>query len=126
MKLRRSDEARTVYLDPDGDEIDRGTMLDMLRGKSLSESKTILARYQKAKARVWLSRDRKPMAQSYSDVVSAIEIKPADAEERRSQLLKAMREALEKASAPDASLEDLLKSQRLQLEYQEFIALLDD
>lgn len=126
MKLRRSDDVRTVYFDEEGNEVERDDMLVKVQGLSLTEGKVLRSGHRKTTARTWAGRDGTPMATSYGDMVTSIEIKPANADERRVQLLQQMREALDRASRPDATPADLLESQRLQLEYHEFMALLDD
>lgn len=125
MKLRRGD-VQTVYLDAEENEVERDDVLAEVQGLSLSESKGVVGHYEKVTRREWMDREGKTVATSYGDIVMGIEIKPANANERRVALLREMREALDRASAPDATQADMLESQRLQLEYHEFMALLDD
>lgn len=126
MKLKKGTEVRTIYFDEQYMQHPREEVLGQVQGKSISEGKEIVKRYKKKQAQSWVDREGNIRAWTYSPHVLEVEIKPADAEARRADYLKQLREALDKISKPGATTEDIAAALRLQIEYEEFKSLLDD
>lgn len=125
MKLRRGD-SRIIYLDDEGHEVEREDMLVQVQGKSISEGKAIVADHEKTTLWEWTDREGRTVARSYGSEVVGIEIKPADADARRADYLRRLREAQQRVASPDATPQDMADAMALQIEYMEFLSLLDD
>src|SRR5690606_37278704 len=127
MKLRKRNETRTVYFDAAGNEHPREEILVQVQGKPISEGRQIVSQYERVEAVGWADREGNIVAWSYSPIVSSIEIKPADADARRADYLRRLREAQTKCARPDATPQDVAEAMRLMIEYEEFrSSLLDD
>lgn len=127
MKLRKADQHRIIYLDNGGNEHPREELLEAVQGKSISEGKEIVSKYERLEAIGWADREGNIVAWSYSPLLASIEIKPADAEARRADYLRRLREAQTKCARPDATPQDVAEAMRLMIEYEEFrSSLLDD
>lgn len=134
MKLKRLDRCNRVYFDVQGNKHPREDILVQVQGKSISEGKEIVRQYQRADEYEWTDRDGNVIARSYTPAVLVIEIKPADADARRADYLRRLREAQARvaslAGQPDASPQEIAAAtadaMRLMAEYEEFISLLDD
>lgn len=125
MKLRRG-ERRIIYLDHEGSERERDDMLQLVHGKTLSEGKAIVSEHEKTTLWEWTDREGRTVARSYGSEVVGIEIKPADADARRADYLRRLREAQQRVASPDATPQDMADAMALQIEYMEFLSLLDD
>lgn len=125
MKLRRG-EVRYVYLDEDENVVERSDLLAQVQGKPLTEAKGIVDKHRKTVLREWTDREGNTLARSYGHEVVGIEIKPADADAKRADFLRRLREAQAKVARPDATPQDMAEAMALQIEYMEFLALLDD
>lgn len=126
MKLRKTDQRRIVYLDSEGGEHPREELLEAVQGKSISEGKAIVRQYEQLEVVGWANRAGETVAWSYSPLVASIEIKPADAEARRADYLRRLREAQARCARPDATPQDMAEAMKLMVEYQEFLDLLAD
>lgn len=126
MKLRKTDQRRIVYLDSEGGEHPREELLEAVQGKSISEGKAIVRQYERLEVVGWANRAGEIVAWSYSPLVASIEIKPADAEVRRADLLRRLREAQAKLARPDPTPQDLSEALRLQIDYLELMDQLAD
>src|SRR5690606_3744744 len=126
MKLRRGEEKRIVYFDADLNEHERDEVLAQVQGKTISQGKMVVQQYNKKEAYPWMDREGNIVAWTYSPHVIELEIKPADAEQKKAEYLRRLREALEKVSKPDATPQDMAEALKLQLEYEEFKAMLED
>lgn len=125
MKLRKGD-SRIVYLDAEGNESERPDMLAMVQGKTITEGKQIVCRYEKTTLSEWTDREGNVVVRTYGDIVGAIEVKPADADTRRAVLLGRLREAQAKVARPDATPQDMAEAMALQIEYLELMDQLAD
>lgn len=125
MKLRRS-ASRIVYVDADENIVERDEMLAQVQGKSLSEGKEIVAQHEKTTMYEWVDREGNVAARTYGNLVAHVEVKPADADARRAEYLRRLREAQAKCARPDATPQDMAEAMRLMIEYQEFLDLLAD
>lgn len=125
MKLRRG-ERRIIYLDHEGSERERDDMLQLVHGKTLSEGKAIVSEHEKTTLQEWTDREGSVVARSFGTSVVGIEIKPADADAKRADFLRRLKEAQAKVARPDATPQDMAEAMKLQVEYLEFLALLDD
>lgn len=125
MKLRRG-EVRDVYLDDDGNEVERAALLEQVQGRSLNEAKKVVAQHRKVRLQEWTDREGNTLARSYGHEVVGIEIKPADADARRADLLKRLKDAQARVVRPDATPEDLAEAMKLQIEYLELMDMLAD
>ena len=125
MKLRRG-ESRVVYLQGDGESVERAVVLSMVQGKPLSEGKSIVKQFQKVTETTWVDKRGQPQAKSFCDFVLSISIKPADAEEKQKELLDDLKAGLEAVSKDDCSLEDIRKALKAQIAYSEFMELVND
>src|SRR5690606_30495021 len=126
MKLRKTNETRTVYFDAAGNEHPREEILVQVQGKPISDGKQIVSQYERVEAVGWADREGNIVAWSYSPIVASIEIKPADADARRADYLRRLREAQAKCVRPDATPQDMAEAMALMIEYQEFLDLLND
>lgn len=126
MKLRKTNETRTVYFDAAGKEHPREEILVQVQGKPISEGKQIVSQYERVKAVGWADREGNIVAWSYSPIVASIEIKPADADARRADLLRRLKDAQARVVRPDATPEDLAEAMKLQIEYLELMDMLAD
>jgi hypothetical protein len=125
MKLRRG-ESRVVYLQDDGEPVERGVVLNMVQGKPLSEGRSVVEQFQKVTETTWVDKRGQPQAKSYCDFVLSISIQPTNAEEKQKELLDDLKAGLEAISREDASLEDIRKALRAQIAYSEFMDLVND
>ena len=125
MRLRRS-ASRIVYIDADENIVERDEMLAQVQGKSLSEGKEIVAQHEKTTMYEWVDREGNVVARTYGNLVAQVEVKPADADARRAEYLRRLREAQAKCARPDATPQDMAEAMRLMIEYQEFLDLLAD
>lgn len=125
MKLRRG-EVRDVYLDEDENVVERSDLLAQVQGKPLTEAKGIVDKHRKTVLREWTDREGNTLARSYGHEVVGIEIKPADADARRADLLKRLKDAQARVVRPDATPEDLAEAMKLQIEYLELMDMLAD
>lgn len=125
MRLRRS-ASRIVYFDADENILERDEMLAQVQGKSLSEGKEIVSQHKKTTMYEWVDREGNVVASTYGNLVAQVEIKPADADARRAEYLRRLREAQAKCARPDATPQDMAEAMRLMIEYQEFLDLLAD
>jgi hypothetical protein len=125
MKLRRG-ESRVVYLQDDGESVERAVVLSTVQGKPLSEGKSIVKQFQKVTETTWVDKRGQPQAKSFCDSVISISIKPGNAEEKQRELLDDLKARLEAISREDASLEDIRKALRAQIAYSEFMDLVND
>ena len=125
MKLRRG-EVRDVYLDEDENVVERSDLLAQVQGKPLTEAKGIVGKHRKTVLREWTDREGNTLARSYGHEVVGIEIKPADADARRADLLKRLKDAQARVVRPDATPEDLAEAMKLQIEYLELMDMLAD
>jgi len=126
VKLKRLDRCNRVYFDVQGNKHPREDILIQVQGKSISEGKDIVRQYQRADEYEWTDRDGNVIARSYTPAVLVIEIKPADADARRADYLRRLREAQARCARPDATPQDMAEAMRLMIEYQEFLDLLAD
>jgi len=126
VKLKRLDRCNRVYFDVQGNKHPREDILAQVQGKSISEGKEIVRQYQRADEYEWTDRDGNVIARSYTPAVLVIEIKPADADARRAEYLRRLREAQAKCARPDATPQDMAEAMALMIEYQEFLDLLND
>lgn len=125
MRLRRS-ASRIVYFDADENILERDEMLAQVQGKSLSEGKEIVSQHEKTTMYEWADREGNVVAHTYGNLVARIDVKPADADARRAEYLRRLREAQAKCARPDATPQDMAEAMRLMIEYQEFLDLLAD
>lgn len=125
MKLRRS-ASRIVYVDADENIVERDEMLAQVQGKSLSEGKEIVAQHEKTTMYEWVDREGNVVARTYGNLVAQVEVKPADADARRADLLKRLKDAQARVVRPDATPEDLAEAMKLQIEYLELMDMLAD
>jgi hypothetical protein len=125
MKLRRG-ENRVVYLQGDGEPVEREVVLSMVQDKPLSEGRSVVKQFQKVTETTWVDKKGQPQAKSFSDSVLSISIKPANAEEKQRELLDELKAGLEAISKDDCSLEDIRKALKAQIAYSEFMELVND
>lgn len=125
MKLKRG-EAITVYIDADSGIVERPDMLAQVQGRSLTDAKKIVSKHRKTVMYAWFDREGNEVGRSFGSNVVSMEIKPANAEERKLDYLRRLREALSRVSKPDATQQDVAEALALQIEYQEFLAQLED
>ena len=126
MKLKKHGEPVVVYFDATGEKHYRDYVLAQVQGKPISEGKAVVSQYQRAEEQEWVDRDGNVIARSFTPDVMSIEIKPADADARRADYLRRLREAQAKCARPDATPQDMAEAMRLMIEYQEFLDLLAD
>lgn len=134
MKLKKNGEPVVVYFDATGEKHYRDYVLAQVQGKPISEGKAVVSQYQRAEEQEWVDRDGNVIARSFTPDVMSIEIKPADADARRAEYLRRLREAQARvaslAGQPDASPQEIAAAtadaMRLMAEYEEFMSLLDD
>lgn len=125
MKLRRG-ESRVVYLQGDGEPVERGVVLNMVPGKPLSEARSVVKQFQKVTETTWVDKRGQPQAKSYCDSVISISIKPANAEEKQKELLDELKAGLEAISKDDCSLDDIRRALKAQIAYSEFMEMVND
>ncbi len=125
MKLSRG-ESKIVYLQGDGEPVERGVVLSMVQGKPLSEGRSVVEQFEKGTETTWVDKRGHPQAKSFCDSVISISIKPENAEEKQRELLDDLKAGLEAISEEDASLEDIRKALRAQIAYSEFMDLVND
>ena len=125
MKLRRG-ESKIVYLQGDGEPVEREVVLGMVQGKPLSEGRSIVEKFEKATEITWVDKRGQPQAKSFCDSVISISIKPENAEEKQKELLDDLKAGLEAISEDDCSLEDIRKALKAQIAYSEFMDLVSD
>jgi hypothetical protein len=125
MKLRRG-ESRVVYLQNDGEPVEREVVLNMMQDKSLSERRSIVEQFKKVTETTWVDKKGRPQAKSYCDFVLSISITPINAEEKQKELLDELKAGLEAISKDDCSLEDIRKALKAQIAYSEFMELVND
>ncbi|HQE50277.1 MAG TPA: hypothetical protein PKV93_13120, partial [Fervidobacterium sp.] len=109
MKLRRG-ESRVVYLQVDDEPVEREVVLNMVQGKPLSETRSVVKQFQKVTETTWVDKRGQPQAKSYCDSVISISIKPANAEEKQKELLDELKAGLEAISKDDCSLDDIRRA----------------
>lgn len=125
MKLRRSEMKQVVYLGGEEGVVPREKMLERVTGRPISESKALLARYSRAEGYTWTNRRGQVVAVTSPSVFN-VNVKYADEDKRRTEYLQKLREALDKVTKPDVTPADMAEALRLQIEYLEFLSLLDD
>lgn len=125
MRFRRGAK-RVIYLGENESVVERPAMLAMVQGKTISQGKQILSQYEKTTVQEWTDREGTVAAHTFGDMVLAMDIKPADADAQRADFLRRLREAQAKVARPDATPQDMAEAMALQIEYMEFLALLDD
>ena len=125
MKLRRG-ESRVVYLQGDGEPVEREVVLSMVQDKPLSEGRSVVEQFQKVTETTWVDKRGQPRAKSYCDSVTSISIKPANAEEKQRELLDELKVGLEAISKDDCSLDDIRRALKAQIAYSEFMDLVND
>ena len=125
MKLRRG-ESRVVYLQGDGEPVEREVVLNMVQDKSLSEARSVVEQFQKVTETTWVDKRGQPQAKSYCDSVISISIKPANAEEKQKELLDELKAGLEAISKDDCSLDDIRRALKAQIAYSEFMEMVND
>jgi len=125
MKLRRSERKQVVYLGGEEGVVPREKMLERVTGRPISESKALLARYSRTEGYTWTNRRGQVVAVTSPSVFN-VTVKYADEDKRRTEYLQKLREALDKVTKPDATPADMAEALRLQIEYLEFLSLLDD
>lgn len=125
MKLRRG-ESKIVYLQGDGEPVEREVVLSMVQGKPLSEGKSIVKNFEKATEITWVDKKGNPQAKSFCDSVISISIEPGDAEEKQRELLDDLKAGLEAISKDDCSLDDIRRALKAQIAYSEFMELVND
>lgn len=125
MKLRRG-ESKIVYLQGDGEPVEREVVLSMVQGKPLSEGKSIVKNFEKATEITWVDKRGNPQAKSFCDSVISISIKPGNAEEKQRELLDDLKAGLEAISKDDCSLDDIRRALKAQIAYSEFMEMVND
>jgi hypothetical protein len=125
MKLRRG-ESRVVYLQVDDEPVEREVVLNMVQGKPLSETRSVVKQFQKVTETTWVDKRGQPQAKSYCDSVISISIKPANAEEKQKELLDELKAGLEAISEDDCSLDDIRRALKAQIAYSEFMEMVND
>ena len=125
MKLRRG-ESKVVYLQNDGEPVERDVVLNMVQGKSLSEGRSVVEQFEKATETTWIDKRGQPQAKSFCDSVISISIKPGNAEEKQKELLDELKAGLEAISDDDCSLDDIRRALKAQIAYSEFMDLVND
>ena len=125
MKLRRG-ESKVVYLQNDGEPVERDVVLNMVQGKSLSEGRSVVEQFEKATETTWIDKRGLPQAKSFCDSVISISIKPGNAEEKQKELLDELKAGLEAISDDDCSLDDIRRALKAQIAYSEFMDLVND
>ena len=125
MKLRRG-ESRVVYLQGDGEPVEREVVLSMVQDKPLSEGRSVVEQFKKVTETTWVDKKGQPQAKSYCDSVLSISIKPANAEEKQKELLDELKAGLETISKDDCSLDDIRRALKAQIAYSEFMDLVND
>jgi hypothetical protein len=125
MKLRRG-ESKIVYLQGDGEPVEREVVLSMVQDKPLSEGRSVVEQFKTVTETTWVDKMGQPQAKSLCDSVLSISIKPANAEEKQRELLDELKAGLEAISKDDCSLEDIRKALKAQIAYSEFMELVND
>ena len=125
MKLRRG-ESRIVYLQDDGEPIEREVVLGMVQGKPLSEARSVVKQFNKATEITWVDKRGNPQAKSFCDSVISISIQPGNAEEKQRELLDDLKAGLEAISKDDCSLDDIRRALKAQIAYSEFMEMVND
>ena len=125
MKLRRG-ESRVVYLQGDGEPVEREVVLSMVQDKPLSEGRSVVEQFKKVTESTWVDKKGQPQAKSYCDSVISISIKPANAEEKQKELLDELKAGLEAISKDDCSLDDIRRALKAQIAYSEFMEIVND
>lgn len=125
MKLRRG-ESKVVYLQNDGEPVERDVVLNMVQGKSLSEGRSVVEQFEKATETTWIDKRGQPQAKSFCDSVISISIKPGNSEEKQKELLDELKAGLEAISDDDCSLDDIRRALKAQIAYSEFMDLVND
>lgn len=125
MKLRRG-ESRVVYLQVDDEPVEREVVLNMVQGKPLSETRSVVKQFQKVTETTWVDKRGQPRAKSYCDSVISVSIKPANAEEKQKELLDELKAGLEAISKDDCSLDDIRRALKAQIAYSEFMEMVND
>jgi len=64
MKLRRG-ESRVVYLQGDGEPVEREVVLNMVQGKPLSEARSAVKQFQKVIETTWVDKRGQPQAKIF-------------------------------------------------------------
>ena len=125
MKLRRG-ESKIVYLQDDGEPIEREVVLGMVQGKPLSEARSVVKQFNKATEITWVDKRGNPQAKSFCDSVISISIQPGNAEEKQRELLDDLKAGLEAISKDDCSLDDIRRALKAQIAYSEFMEMVND
>jgi len=125
MKLRRG-ESRVVYLQDDGEPVEREVVLNMVQGKPFSEARSVVEQFKKVTETTWVDKRGQPQAKSYCDSVLSISITPANAEEKQKELLDELKAGLEAISKDDCSLDDIRRALKAQIAYSEFMEMVND
>lgn len=125
MKLRRG-ESKIVYLQGDGEPVEREVVLNMVQGKPLSETRSVVKQFKKVTETTWVDKRGQPQAKSFCDSVISISIKPANAEEKQRELLDELKAGLEAISKDDCSLDDIRRALKAQIAYSEFMEMVND
>ena len=125
MKLRRG-ESRIVYLQDDGEPVEREVVLGMVQGKPLSEARSVVKQFSKATEITWVDKRGNPQAKSFCDSVISISIQPGNAEEKQRELLDDLKAGLEAISKDDCSLDDIRRALKAQIAYSEFMEMVND
>jgi len=125
MKLRRG-ESKIVYLQDDGEPVEREVVLGMVQGKPLSEARSVVKQFSKATEITWVDKRGNPQAKSFCDSVISISIQPGNAEEKQRELLDDLKAGLEAISKDDCSLDDIRRALKAQIAYSEFMEMVND
>ena len=125
MKLRRG-ESKIVYLQDDGEPVEREVVLGMVQGKPLSEARSVVKQFNKATEITWVDKRGNPQAKSFCDSVISISIQPGNAEEKQRELLDDLKAGLEAISKDDCSLDDIRRALKAQIAYSEFMEMVND
>lgn len=124
MKLRKG-ESKAVYSQEDT-TFDRDEVLNMVKGKTLSDGRSVVEQFKKETETIWVDKYEQPQAKSICNSVTAISVKPGGAEERQRELLDDLKIGLEAISGDDCSLDDIRKALKAQIAYSEYMELVND
>ena len=137
------DEQGNPRRDPDGRSMWHGrseTMLEMIRGKRLSEQKAIVKQHRKTRAFRWVDKEGKTQGWSYTPDVVEMRIEIPDAHERMAEYMRRLKDintrlaaARQRLQSPDVTQADrdeflALQAEALELqtEYLRFREMVED